>query len=447
MKGFDHFLRITSCRARNESDAIHFLPEHRENSSHLILQPKEIPMNSDRMKGIRLLSMICSVWIGFDHPAYAGQPLDQVSSDGNFNTAMGASALLNMAASSFGNTAAGDTALGNLGNGSFNSAFGARALANATSGGGNSAFGYGALYLNQDGVANTATGYHALFNNVTTANNTAVGYQALFFSTAEDNTAVGFNALVSNIGGSYNTAVGSSTLLSNQSGAENTAVGFNALGASTGNGNIGIGVFAGVGLESGSNNIDIGNEGSSGDSAVIRIGTAGVQKEAFLAGVENSKVTGAAVYVTSSGRLGVLASSERYKTDIESLGKTTQRLEQLRPVRFHLKSDPGGTIQYGLIAEEVDKVYPELVIRDDKGVIQGVRYDELAPLLLNLVQQQNAAMRTQAKDLAAVRAEAHAAKLQLEAVQLALAKFAETNREMQAELSQMKVRDARVAMR
>ncbi len=404
-------------------------------------------MNSNRMKRIRLVSMICSVWIGFDHPAYAAQPPDQVSSDGNFNTAMGSSALLNMAASSFGNTAAGDTALGNMGEASFNSAFGARALANTTSGDGNSAFGYGALYLNQDGVANTATGYHALFNNVTTAYNTAVGYQALFYSTAEDNTAVGYDALVSNTSGSGNTAVGSNALLGNQSGADNTAVGFNALGNSYGNGNIGIGVLAGVNVESGSNNIDIGNEGNLGESAVIRIGTAGVQKEAFLAGVETSKVTGAAVYVTSSGKLGVLASSERYKTDIESLGTTTQRLEQLRPVSFHLKSDPGGAIQYGLIAEEVDKVYPELVIRDDKGVIQGVRYDELAPMLLNVVQQQNATMRTQAKDLAAVRAESHAATLQLKTVQLALAKFAEANREMQAELSQMKVRDARVAMR
>jgi hypothetical protein len=87
--------------------------------------------------------------------------------------------------------------------------------------------------------------------------------------------------------------------------------------------------------------------------------------------------------VTSSGQLGVLASSERYKTAITPMGENTKKLEQLRPVSFHLKTDPKGAVQYGLIAEEVDKVYPELVIRDDTGKIQGVRYDELAPMLLN----------------------------------------------------------------
>ena len=103
----------------------------------------------------------------------------------------------------------------------------------------------------------------------------------------------------------------------------------------------------------------------------------------MIAGIESSKVTGSAVYVTTTGRLGVLASSERYKTAIEPMGANTAKLSQLRPVTFKLKTDAEGTRQYGLIAEEVDRVYPELVIRDEAGKVQGIRYDELAPMLLN----------------------------------------------------------------
>jgi hypothetical protein len=121
---------------------------------------------------------------------------------------------------------------------------------------------------------------------------------------------------------------------------------------------------------------------------VIRIGTKGTHKGAYIVGIESTTVTGSAVYVTAAGELGVLASSERYKTAITPIGESTDKLQQLRPVSFHLKSDPGGAVQYGLVAEEVDQIYPELVIRNDQGRIQGVRYDELAPMLLNEVQQQ-----------------------------------------------------------
>jgi len=141
-------------------------------------------------------------------------------------------------------------------------------------------------------------------------------------------------------------------------------------------------------VESGSHNIDIGNEGKSADTGVIRIGKQGTQKSTFISGIDSNVVTGAAVYVTSDGELGVLASSERYKTSIEPIESNSARLQRLRPVSFHLKANPAGSVQYGLIAEEVNKVYPELVIRDAQGTIQGVRYDELAPLLLNELQQQ-----------------------------------------------------------
>ena len=113
----------------------------------------------------------------------------------------------------------------------------------------------------------------------------------------------------------------------------------------------------------------------------------------FVAGIESTKVTGNAVYVTAGGKLGVLASAERYKTAIESMGSNTDKLLRLRPVTFHLKNEPNGAVQYGLIAEEVNKIYPELVIHDEAGAIQGVRYDELAPMLLNEVQKQQAQLR------------------------------------------------------
>jgi hypothetical protein len=133
------------------------------------------------------------------------------------------------------------------------------------------------------------------------------------------------------------------------------------------------------------------------DSGVIRIGTTlptQLQATTFIAGIYNSAVTsGLAVVVSSSGQLGVTGtSSERFKTAIAPMGSSSEKLQQLRPVTFHLKSDPRGALQYGLIAEEVAKVYPDLVVRGQHGRIDGVRYDELAPMLLNEVQEQRAQM-------------------------------------------------------
>jgi hypothetical protein len=132
---------------------------------------------------------------------------------------------------------------------------------------------------------------------------------------------------------------------------------------------------------------------------VTRIGKPGSQTSVYIAGIESAQVTGGAVYVTSKGQLGVLASSERYKTTIVPMGARTEKLKQLRPVSFHLKTDPNGVVQYGLIAEEVDRVYPELVIHDDAGKIHGVRYDELAPMLLNELQRQQQTLAAQAAEI------------------------------------------------
>src|SRR5581483_2754247 len=156
-------------------------------------------------------------------------------------------------------------------------------------------------------------------------------------------------------------------------------------------------------LTSGTGNIDIGYGGPGNgysESNTIRIGEEDIQAATYIAGIDQSQVTGAAVYVTTTGQLGVLASSERYKTDVKTMADEITRLAQLRPVTFKLKSDPKGAVQYGLIAEEVDKVFPELVIHNGGGRIAGVRYEELAPMLLSQVQRQQKQIAGQSKQIA-----------------------------------------------
>jgi Chaperone of endosialidase len=139
-------------------------------------------------------------------------------------------------------------------------------------------------------------------------------------------------------------------------------------------------------------------------------------KTVYLAGITTSRVTGAPVYVTSSGQLGLTPSSKRYKTAIAPMGSRTDKLAQLRPVSFHLKADPQWALQYGLIAEEVDKIYPDLVIRDADRTIQGVRYDELTPMLLNEVRQQQAKIAAQEKKIAVQEEKFAAQAQQLQAI-------------------------------
>jgi hypothetical protein len=271
--------------------------------------------------------------------------------------------------------------------------------------------------------------------NTTGTDNTAFGVAALQHNTTgADNTASGFQALLDNTTGAKNLADGADALSKNTVGNDNTAIGVAALGSNTsGSNNIGVGNHGGSGLTTGSNNIDIGNPGLAPDSGTIRIGTAGTNKTAYIAGIENAKVTGAAVYVTASGQLGVLASSERYKTAIAPLRAGTEKLERLRPVSFHLKSDPTGAVQYGLIAEEVEKVYPELVIRDAAGRIQGVRYDELAPLLLTEVQSLRQAVGRQRADYHALEQE--------------VARIRQMNESLQAAVTQLRAAPERLAQR
>ena len=380
----------------------------------------------------------------------------QNNTAGSNNTAVGAFALqLNTTGSN--NTASGYHTLVENTTGSYNTALGLAALLLNTTGGNNTASGAYALLVNTTGDNNTASGVEALFSNTTANGNTASGYRALKANTTgANNAAFGGSALQYNVEGSENTASGAFSLYSNTTGnynaasgfealfanttasnntasgyralyftttgVDNTAIGFRALlSNTTGLNNIAIGANAGYAV-TGSNNIDIGSTGSAGESGVIRIGGPS-QTAVHIAGISSVHLTGSPVYVAANGQLGVLASSERYKTEIASMGGSTQKLHELRPVSFHLKSDPKGAVQYGLIAEEVAKVFPELVIRDDAGTIQGVRYDELAPMLLNEVQQQQKKVAAQASQLGELKQQVAALQELTHAMQVALAEF------------------------
>ena len=309
------------------------------------------------------------------------QTLNQ-NTTGSYNTAIGYSALLSNTTGS-DNTAIGYTALYSNTTGSFNTATGYEALDNNTTGNWNTADGYSALGGNIGGGYNTASGYHALSGNTNGGYNTASGKEALFSNTTGGyNTGFGAEALYSNVLGSNNTVIGAKALRSATNSTSNVAVGYNALTAlaGTSGGNIALGANAGYLTKGGNNNIYIGNWGVSGnESNVTRIGR--TQTRVFIKGIAGVPLSGAHVVVNSAGQLGIVASSARYKQDIRPLTDASERLSQLRPVSFSYSAEPGAT-HYGLIAEEVDAVMPELVVRDEQDRPETVQYLELIPLLL-----------------------------------------------------------------
>jgi hypothetical protein len=321
-------------------------------------------------------ALLCLSVLGAS-PAFA-QTWDPVSSDGMNNTAMGTGALMNPNLDADG--------------GCHNTASGADTLSVDTSGSYNSATGFGSLTSNLSGDNNTGLGAETLYTNTSGSDNTATGYQALY----------------SNDSGNNNAAFGVLALAENRNGFRNTAIGGGSLNKNSGSYNTALGFSAGSALSTGTDNIDIANVAVAGESHTLRLGTQGTAGtpgsgivKTFIAGIADTQLTGSAVYVNSEGQLGVLASAERFKTNIEPMGAATERLAELRPVTFSLKNDPSGTLQYGLIAEEVAKVYPELVIRGEDGRVSGIRYEELAPMLLNQVQQQHEQLAAQASQLAA----------------------------------------------
>jgi uncharacterized coiled-coil protein SlyX len=252
---------------------------------------------------------------------------------------------------------------------------------------GNTAEGTNALFSLTSGSFNTANGDIALFANTTGSQNTATGVEALAKNTTGgDNTATGFAALFNNTTGNNNTANGFGALNFNKTGSNNTATGLEALFNTTGNSNIALGFTAGQNLTTGSNNIDIGNAGVGAESAKIRIGTKGTHKQTFIAGISGATVAGGVgVIVNSNGQLGTVTSSARFKEAIKPMDKASEAILALKPVTFRYKHelDPEGIPQFGLVAEQVEKVNPDLVARDDQGKVYTVRYEAVNAMLLN----------------------------------------------------------------
>jgi hypothetical protein len=216
--------------------------------------------------------------------------------------------------------------------------------------------------------------------------NTAIGFEALLDSTGDNNTAVGYAALGGDTTGTENTASGDTALAFNTTGNNNTASGFQALKLNTtGSFNIALGSDAGSNLTTGDNNIEIGNAGFAGDSNIIRIGDDTHQGATFIAAVYGVAVSGLTVVMDSSDHLGTLGSSRRFKDDIKPMDKASEAILALKPVTFRYKKeiDSKGIPQFGLVAEEVEKVNPALVACDRNGSPYAVRYDAVNAMLLN----------------------------------------------------------------
>jgi len=197
---------------------------------------------------------------------------------------------------------------------------------------------------------------------------------------------VGTFALANNSDAKENTGIGDSALRQTTNGIRNTSVGVDSMvNNSNGSANIALGRLAGVNLTAGDFNIEIGNAGVAAEARTIRIGTSGTQTKTFVAGVNGAAVTGSAVKVNAAGQLGTAPSSSRFKDAIKPMDKASEAILALKPVTFHYKKeiDPERTPQFGLVAEQVEKVNPDLVARDDGGKIYTVRYEAVNAMLLN----------------------------------------------------------------
>ena len=291
----------------------------------------------------------------------------------NFTTAEGTKALFSLTTGS-ANTAVGWFSLSTNAAGSFNTATGAGSLLSNTADQ-NTAFGAAALLFNTTGINNTAVGAAALSNNTTAEGNTANGAFALFSNTEGlVNTASGAAALSSNTTGSNNTAYGEEAL-ENSNNNHNTAVGSSALRSNTtGSGNTALGSFAGINVTTADQVICIGINGEN------------VSNSCFIGNIREvttAQPNAIPVLIDSAGQLGTTSSSRRFKKEIQPMDKASESLLALKPVTFHYKSDNTSTPQFGLIAEEVADINPDLVVRDEKGEIYTVRYDAVNAMLLN----------------------------------------------------------------
>ena len=355
-----------------------------------------------------LLALTCFVVLP-NAPAVSPPP------DGGYpggNTAEGQQALLNLTTGTF-NTAIGWLSLATVETGELNTAVGAAALLVNTADG-NTAIGTGALLNNTIGFGNTANGTFALVNNITGNNNTAVGRDALSsLMNGNSNTAIGRDALLNNADGSNNIAVGRDALLNSTGGESNVAVGRGALANSTtGDSNLALGIDAGNQLVTANNVICIGHTGADVSNTTWIDNVFGVTTQSGMT---------APVIVSNNGQLGTVASSERFKKDIASMQKTSEAILVLRPVTFHYRTDAVNTPQFGLIAEEVAKVNPALVLPDKEGKPYTVRYDAVNAMLLNeflkehkTVQEQGAMIARQQEAIEALTAGLQNVSAQLE---------------------------------
>jgi uncharacterized coiled-coil protein SlyX len=255
------------------------------------------------------------------------------------------------------NTGTGFEALNHLTAGNQNTATGLRALTNDTNGGFNTAVGALSLFSNTSGFFNSATGAYSLAHNTDANYNTANGYGALYYNTeGQYNTATGFGALYRNVSGGGNTANGYGTLTANTTGSNNTA----------------LGIFSGSGVTTANGVIAIGSSGAN------------VSNSCFIGNIFGTTVSGGtAVFINSFGQLGTVSSSRRFKNDIKPMDNASEAILALKPVTFHYKRDTKDTTQFGLIAEDVAELSPDLVVRDEKGEIYTVRYDAVNAMLLN----------------------------------------------------------------
>jgi hypothetical protein len=284
----------------------------------------------------------------------------------NFNTAEGSNALKNLT-TGVGNAAVGWFSLFSNTDGSFNTALGAGTLLSNV-GDQNTGF----------GIQNTAIGALALFSNATGSQDTATGVLALLSNTTGvSNTANGYSALYSNTTGFFNSATGADSLANNTTGAYNSANGYQALGSNTtGSFNTALGHAAGANIITGQNNVCIG---------AMVYGVDGANDTTWIGNVYDSVTTARQVYVNADNKIGTLSSSRRFKHDIQPMDRSSETLFALKPVTFRYKkdADPSQALSFGLIAEEVAQVSPELITRDEEGKPQTVRYEAVNAMLLN----------------------------------------------------------------
>jgi uncharacterized coiled-coil protein SlyX len=302
------------------------------------------------------------------------------------------------------NTAEGSNALKNLTTGVGNAAVGWFSLFSNTDGSFNTALGAGTLLSNVGdqntglGIQNTAIGALALFSNATGYQNTSTGALALFSNTTGvGNMANGYSALYSNTTGFFNSATGADSLANNTTGAYNTANGYQALGSNTtGYFNTALGHAAGANIITGDRNICIG---------AMVYGVDGVNDTTWIGNVYDSVTTARQVYVNADNKIGTLSSSRRFKNQIEPMDRSSETLFALKPVtfRYNKNVDPSQALSFGLIAEEVAEVSPELITRDEEGKPQTVRYEAVNAMLLNEFLKEHNKNEVQAKTIAELK--------------------------------------------